>query len=176
MLRAGEDEDRPLVLFEKFLEQLRFLFATDDEELLLNFIDGRPLRRNFDAQRNLHVGGSKLENFRRHRRGEEHRLSFFGNMLQDSLNLGLKTHIEHLIGFIENKDLHFAERDGPLLQVIIEATGRCNEDPRIPPKHLFLEVHGRPTNEDCGPDVKCRSETGERFLDLVRKFTCGNDN
>ncbi|GBF72851.1 hypothetical protein PA598K_01124 [Paenibacillus sp. 598K] len=42
---------------------------------------------------------------RRHRRREEHRVAYFGDQLQDRLDVFHEAHIQHLIGLIEDNGL-----------------------------------------------------------------------
>ncbi|OGJ57291.1 hypothetical protein A2635_00045 [Candidatus Peribacteria bacterium RIFCSPHIGHO2_01_FULL_51_9] len=62
-------------------------------------------------------------------------------MAQDALDLGLESHVEHAIRFIEDEDTHFPQSDGALLKMVIEASGSGDEHTRILAQHLALQVH-----------------------------------
>ena len=51
-------------------------------------------------------GFSQLLYFRRHGRREHHGLSFFREQLLDFHDILVKTHIEHSVGFVEDKIFH----------------------------------------------------------------------
>ena len=43
-----------------------------------------------------------------------------------------EAHVEHAIGFIEDKDAHLVEMDVPLAHQVEQSAGRCHQDIAAP--------------------------------------------
>src|SRR5205085_1283826 len=79
-----------------------------------------------------------------HRRREEHRLSILGCVTEDRLDVVGETHIQHLVGLVQDHGLEACERKGPARDVIkgaargrdydVDPTLECSELPadRLP--------------------------------------------
>ena len=108
----------------------------------------------------------ELQDLRRHRGREEHRLTLSGHVTQDALDLRLESHIEHAIRFVEHENDNLLQRHRALFDMVIEAARRGDENARILAEHLALPVHGSAADEDgsLDPEDSCKRE--ESFLHL----------
>ena len=92
------------------------------------------------------------------------------NFFHDSTHIGQKTHVEHAIDFIEHQNLHIAEVQRALFQMIEQPSRRCDHD-IDPALEIFLllsvadtTMHDRYLKFSKAPIIaKCR-------LDLRREF------
>jgi hypothetical protein len=58
---------------------------------------------------------------------EEERLVSAPDLPQYSLHLGQESHVGHLIGFVEDNDLHSSQRNGAPFEQVVQAA-RCGDD------------------------------------------------
>ena len=124
VLGAGEDQDAadPLLL-QQLGQQLAFLLLFDEEYLLLDAARDRGRRRHFDARRVVqHVTG-QLDDLRRQRRREEHRLPLFWNSRDNPADVVDEAHVEHPVSLVEDEHFDLVEAHYPLVHQI-EQTAR----------------------------------------------------
>ena len=113
LLRVAEDHRETAVYVDKAAEDVEFvLFACLDIELFN--------RRNGEHGRSesqkLGIGLELLrylENWFGHRRRKQNCLANFGGILQNLLEILLESHIEHLVGFVEDDCLYLVKCECP---------------------------------------------------------------
>src|SRR5690606_12387358 len=104
-LRFDKDEHGAWFLTEDAKKISHLLVFGDPEETLINFWSGGHGLFNDNLFRITHGPAGELLH-RRSKGGREHQsLTFFRNLLGNGVNLLGKAHLEHSIGFIENKAL-----------------------------------------------------------------------
>ena len=116
---------RPL---EQRHEQLEFLLGRNRINRMRDRLRGRPTRADLDQFRLAQDPGGEPLDLRRQSRGKKERLSVGGNLFHDPTHIGEKTHVEHAIDFVENKDLDVAKIERALLQQIEQTTGSGGDD------------------------------------------------
>ncbi len=86
------------------------------------------------------------------RRREQHRLPILRNPLEDAVDLGPETHVQHPVGLVEDEDANRSERDETLLEKILEPARSSDED-LGPPSLLRLTADGGATVDGGDPQV-----------------------
>ena len=82
----------------------------------------------------------------RHGRGEQHGLTVVGRALENRLDVVGETHVEHLVGFVEDHGVDRIEGERPAPDVVERSPGRGDDDVRtaverleLPPDRLTAE-------------------------------------
>ena len=115
----------------------------------------RDFIRRFIRGRNRDMDGVIEEllrqrfNFRREGGREEERLTFAGQDFHDFLQRMDKTHIQHLVSFIQNQNFNFIEPNGLAVQQVYEPSGR--RDQNIIPARQPLNL---PRNRYAAKDAR----------------------
>ncbi len=74
--------------------------------------------------RRLHISFGDLTNFGRHRRTKQPQTFSFRGILQYKFNVFLESHVEHLIGLIQNDPFDLLQVDGFSFNQVDQASGR----------------------------------------------------
>ena len=176
VLGARKNQGRTRILGQDLFEQSQFgLFGND-----INFLGDAghcgPRGRNLDADGQFHVGGGDRHNLRRHRGGKKHRLPLFGHARQDRLDLGQKSHIEHPVRFVQNQNGHLAQKDRPLLEMIVQPSRRRNNHVRISAHRRQLGPHGGAADEHRGSQSDRSAHLVQFRIHLQSQFARGQEH
>ena len=71
----------------------------------------------------VHEGAREGDNGSRHGRGKQHGLVLVGECLEELLNGGEETEVEHFVGFIKHQNGHLVEGEGAALVQVEEPAG-----------------------------------------------------
>src|SRR5205814_9563545 len=104
------------------------------------------------------------------RRAEEQRLPLRRYEFQNPLDIREKSHIEHPVGFIENRILHGMEPGVRMLEVIEKTPGGCDENVHAASKCVLLRPHSNATDDWPSGYRRVRRQSVELFDDLHRKL------
>ena len=121
-LRGGEDDDALFVeVVEEVLQHGQFLRLVADDGRLVDVLAGFRYRQ-------LDLGGvgedglCQFLDFRWHGGREQQRLPLCGQVLDNLHDVVVKTHVEHTVGLVEDKEGDLAEVDIAHLQVCQQAS------------------------------------------------------
>jgi hypothetical protein len=151
--------------------------------VLLGVLVGRRGVRSLgaDVRRLVHEGAGQRDDRVRHRRGEQHRLTVGGGLLQDSLDVGQEAQVEHLVGFVEHQHRQAAELQVALLGEVEEPAGRADDDVDAPLQCLDLRLIGTATvnggdRQLAVTDLEVFRRGGEVVVDLQAELAGGHDD
>ena len=109
-------------------EQLLFVGAINVVDTLGYFLGCCSRWCHFNLARIRENGCTQSLNFGRHGSAEEQRLSLRGQFGYDTLYVVYETHVEHAVGFIENKDLERTQVNKTLVHQVNQSAGCGNEN------------------------------------------------
>ncbi len=105
-----------------------------------------------------------------HRRGEQQVLPFFRQVGYDPPDIRQKSHVEHVISFIEDQRVNLSDLYLAALEQIKDSSRAADDNLRSFPERLNLGV-GRDSSVDSdGPDSGSSCEGPDLFIDLDRQF------
>jgi hypothetical protein len=172
VLRSGEDQDRIHFGFlEQLHQQCRLALARDRIHRVGN--RARCLRAAADLDHDWFaqvLPGQGLD-FGRHRRAEEQRLTVFGNLADDAIELRREPHVEHAIRFVEHENLEVVEHDVLSFHVIQQATRCGNDDIDALTQRLGLGLDPDTAIDRHDSQIGVLPVLAETLLDLGRKLT-----
>lgn len=175
-LGFDEDESESIRFGADDVEQEGSLVVVLDEfDSLLDVFRGGT--DSADGEENVvlqEVSGERL-NFPGESGGEHERLSVLdaGHVLlfNDLSDLGFETHVEHSIGFIENKVLDVGQRDLASVDQVDKSTGSSSEQVASPFNSSNLCTNVGTTVDDGGSDPRSVSELSGFLVNLRNQFT-----
>ncbi len=176
MFCAAEDEHGSFFLREEFFQKGSLLIFVQDVNLLSHALSSGSGWSDLYARWRLHVLLCHLHDGGRHRCREEHGLTLFWNGIHDLVELWRKSHVEHAIGFVEHKHLHFRKGNGFLLHVIDKASWGRNNDMRLVLQHVFLAAHRGASNQNGRPKPEACGKLLISFFYLNREFASRQKN
>jgi hypothetical protein len=167
VLGARKDEDVLDVAALEQLEQQRGL------EVLGNRIDrlrdadgGGGLALLVDREGILQHLARELGDRRRHRRREEERLAFDGQVSQHFPDVREKAHVEHAVRFVEHQHLEVVELCIREAEVVEQASGCGDQDVRAGPERVLLRSHGHAAENGGRGESRVHRELAGVLLDL----------
>ena len=113
---------------------------------------------------------------RRERRGEQRRLAHFRSRREDRVEVLGESHVEHLVGLVEDERAEAAESERAAVHVVERAPGRRDDDVHPALQRLQLRLHRRaPVNgEDADADLAAVPVDG--LGELHRELAGRNEN
>ena len=132
--------------------------------------------RDEDALGLLQVPFGDARDPRRQRRREERGLALGGRRLEDEFEILGETHVEHLVGLVEDDRLDRREVDRAAAHVVEDATGRRDDDLRtaLEPRDLPVELGTAVDRHDRHAEPA--SVAVERLRHLHREFARRNED
>jgi len=115
------------------------------------------------------LGGNRLD-LARPRRGEEERLPRRRDLAHDALNLGLKPHVEHAVGFVQDEVRGLGEAGLAALEEIVEAAGGRDDQVHPVAQVAQLGPLGRAAVRARVAETAGATEFVGLFLDLHREL------
>jgi len=83
-----------------------------------------------------------------HRGGEAQSLALLRQYANDATDGREEAHVEHAIGFVEDKRLDASQRDEPAVEIIFEAARRSDDKPRALADSIELAAFRKATNDE----------------------------
>ena len=111
-----------------------------------------------------------------HRGGEERRLPFAWNSLENLLELLGEAHVEHLVGFVEDERLDRAQRERRTADMVERASWRRDDDVDATTQRAKLELDGLAAVDRENARVERAAVPMHRFGDLHRELACRDEN
>ena len=129
MLGAAEHQ-RPLdrLRLQVHGEQGGLLGLVDQDDGLLDAVDGSRRRSDGDFGRVGQIAVGKILDRLRHGRREEQGLTPSRDQGDDPLQRMDEAEVEHLVGFVEHQDFEVAQAERALVDEVEQAAGRGDED------------------------------------------------
>ncbi len=122
VLGAGEDERAgDGGILQNVRQQRALVGAVDEEDALLDALDGGRLWRHLDALGLLEDALHQALDLRRHGRREQQRLPRRRQLGDHSLDVVDEAHVEHAVGLVEDEDRDAVEADMALLHEVEQA-------------------------------------------------------
>ena len=105
VFHSGENQGEAFFVIPKNIgEQVPLVGLGDVTDTLINLFNRRGRGGYFDVFRLSQDRASQLDDGIGHGRGEEERLSFRGEFCDDLANVVNESHVEHAVGFINDKN------------------------------------------------------------------------
>ena len=164
--------------FEKFSDAFEFFIACGDEALVIDvsiddvasiYFQHRCVAR--------HVLADELSDAFRNSGGKQPSGAASGQLTENHLQLLLKAHAEHFIGFIEDEMAHVFECESAAFEQIDEATGSDHYDVSRAFERFDLAVDFIATSQDFDEDLGAEFRVAEKlFADLFRELAGRSDD
>ena len=172
VLGLGEDQDSSDVLaVQQGDEEPELLLLGDHEEPLIDGIDGRRLGGGLDHHWFVHEVVGEGANGLRDGGGEEQRLPIPGNHLHDPANVRDETHVEHAVGFVEDKRLDARKVDVALVAEILQSSRGGDEHVDASLQRPHLVVLADASVDNGVSQLESATVRHEAFMDLGGEFT-----
>ena len=147
-------------------EKLLFPVAIDRVDELADRLGGSVAGCDLDGRRVTQDRAGQPSDVVRERRREHQVLTALRKQLDDPLDVGHETHVEHPVGFVENEHLHLPEVRDALADEVEEAAGRRGQDLDPGSERLDLGLH-RDAAVDDGRAQRHGAAIGAHgFIDL----------
>ena len=166
MFSPAKDQRLRSIRTKNRTQELRFLLLLYLIHALGNNLDGRVTRRNVDFDRLMANCFCQLAYVVRESGREHEVLSFLGQQRQNLANITDKAHVEHAVGFVENKNIDFVEMHRPLLMKIEQATRRCHQNIEAFAQHRFLRIDIHAAEHDARSQILIRAVGFDAVLNL----------
>jgi len=171
VLRPCENKDAfERRVFEKIGEQVRLVLFLHEVHRLLDQVDGGAGRRNGYGHRIAQNVVGELAYFRLHGGGEEKRLPFLGQHIDDFPDVAYEAHVEHPVRLVEHEHFECIVVDQALIREVEQPSGRGYEhvDAAFQRGGLGLLIHAAEDNGE--PDSGISSVSSEALADLCGEF------
>ena len=175
---AAEDEQHVLLgaALDHADQRQRLVVLADRDPVLLDIVDGLEAARGGDLGRRARVLARELEQRRREGGREEQRLALLGDEREDHLDVVEEADLEHLVGFVEHRELRPGEGEEALLVEVEHAAGRAHDDLRAALQRADLAVHRFAADDQRDLDSARLAELAQHVADLLREFARGRQH
>ncbi len=163
--------------FNQCFECFFFITIRAFHYLLFDIIQrNRGTTLNNDIQRLFHVISSEAFNRIWHSRREQHRLTTIRNSRNNGLYILQESHMQHLVGFVQNEHLN-ATKVERLPAHMIQESARCTDNKMSSTFQLTqLLLHILTTINRQYFDVRMTSQLACLFRNLQSQLTCWSHN
>lgn len=176
VFHAGKDKYLiPLIVHDQVAQQLAFAFLGDAPGFLRNqraFL----VLGNFDRDGIVEVGVGELTNFSAERCREHQSLTLGGKQLDDTANIVDEAHVEHAVGFVENKKFHFGKVNIELAGMIEQAAGGGDEKVATFEQRFRLRTNVDAAENQNGVELGLSAICPNVFVDLCGQFSRRREN
>jgi hypothetical protein len=177
VLGAAEDEHLlPVARLHQVREELALPVLVHRVRDLPDQLDRHVAPRDFDRDGVLHEARGELSHLVRKGRREEQVLPLERQELEDAADVVDEAHVEHAVGFVEDEDLHLAQVDRLLLDVIEEATGRRDDDVHAAAQLLGLRAEAHPAVDHGRAQLHVPAVSAHALLDLRGELARGHED
>jgi hypothetical protein len=132
-------------------------------------------RADFDADRIVEVVARDVADFRAEGRRVTEGLAVGGQGSGDAANGGLEAHVEHAVDFVEDQHFDAAEIDELAVEVVLEAAGGGNDEPRAVTDGVELGTFGE-SAADESRGAFAVGQVAVVFKDLHGQFAGGQED
>ncbi len=117
------------------------------------------------------IAALELRDFRRHRGGEQQRLTLDGQTGDDPLDIGQEAHVKHLIRFVEDKNLHAVEACRAGADMVEQPAGGRNNHFDAGSQCAFLRNRRRASDNESRSQTRPHGQAAVNKVDLLGEFT-----
>ncbi len=107
---------------------------------------------------------------------EQQRLTVIARIAHDAAHVGQKAHVEHAVRFVEHQDLHLIERAGALVDEVLQAPGRGDEDVAAALELIALRVVAHAAHHGHARVPGAAANRVANLLDLLGELARGGDH
>jgi len=182
-LSAGVDEDDGLGNGDGLVEVhegLELVVLLDGDVELLDAIQGEGLLADEDAGRVAHELLGELEDVAGHGGGEEAHLDVAGHEAEDLVDLLLEALGEHLVGLVEDHELHHVGAEGTTLHDVEDTAGGADGDDGAALDLLDVVLDAGAADEGLAELVvglgEVVADAGEDLVGLDGEFAGGGED
>ena len=101
---------------------------------------------------------------------------FFGQLLEDAVDLGHEPHVEHVVRLVEHQEVEVVEPRRALLDVVEQAAGGRHDDVGAAAQRLVLRPHLDAADQADRPQAEVAAEGVEEGLGLEGDLAGGGDD
>ena len=172
-LGPGKDESAvDCLAFQDIDEDGGFRGAVDTDDALLDAPDRRGTRRYRNIDRIAQHLRGEFGDGARHRRRKQQRLSLRRKLGDDFADVVNEAHVEHSVGFVEDKAFDTAQAKRILLDKIEQPPWRGDKNIDASEQRAHLRPHRDPANHQRARDAKMAAVGAEAVENLPRQFAC----
>ena len=124
----------------------------------------------------MQQGGCYFLDFRRHGRREKNRLTIPRELLNNPLDIGHESHIEHAIGFVQNEETKLAQIAVVLMDQVQEASWGRDDDVDSFDQSSDLRPLPDAAEYRRMADLGESTDCADIFRDLNHEFASGGKN
>ena len=175
----GASEDQHAVeigLAKQIAEQRLFVRLLHEHHTLLDEIDRRSRGRHVHTHRVGQQAVRQVGDGLGHGGREEQRLSLVWQPRDDLLEIGQKAHVEHPVGFVEDKDFQLVEPHVALTHEVEQSTRRGNEQMHAACKRADLRRLPHAAKDNCLAEMHVLPVGGEARADLCSQLARGREH
>ena len=119
----------------------------------------------------MQEGFGDAADFGRHRRGEEQRLPRKRDHLADALDIGNEAHVEHAVGFVDDKQFDAGEQQAAALGMVEQPARCCDQHIDAARQFGVLVAERDPADQKRHVEFLAGAVFVELFLDLGGEFS-----
>ncbi|MCB9533683.1 MAG: hypothetical protein H6698_05120 [Myxococcales bacterium] len=162
------EHDRPLHrgLRQQLGDQPALVGLVDEQDALIDALDGRRLRRHLDAHGVVEKARRELGDRTRHRRREEQVLPLGRQHAEHAPDVVDEPHVEHAVRLVEDEEVHATEVDEAAPDEVEEATRGRDQDVERLLQLADLRVLVDAAEDDHGADGQVAAVRDEAVADL----------
>ena len=142
----------------------------DGDRLIADIAMPAILADGRDAQRILLIALGERDDRLGHRRREHQRAPRIGRGIEDQFEILAETHVEHLVGFVENHRLEVRQIERAAFDMVAQAARRANDDMRTVRKTAAFAARVHPADAGRNPRADLAVQPFELATDLQRQF------
>ena len=171
MLGIVENDGLSPVLRDKQVMEFVNLFLAGPviHNILVNAVY-RNVLADGNGYRIMRKGPNMLFDFPFHGRAEKQGLPVCGHRRENAGYVADKAHVEHAVKLVEHRGGYAGKGQGPLLEVILDATRSTDNQAGVAAEIADLHVHGSAADKQGGSKPAVLAERETFFLNLLGKF------
>src|SRR6516164_7837033 len=169
-LGARKNETPARLFRQKTMEQILFAVGRNFKRLEAHIFRGLQSGAKGQAHWIAHVILHEVHDGCLKGGRETERLAVLGELGHDAANGGMKTHVQHAVGFIENQGLHAGELKEVAVEVILKPSRSGDDNASAASDGLQLLAFGETPNDESGGREVPSSKSFELLHHLHGKF------
>ena len=173
---AEHDGAEGALTLEHAREQRVLGLKRNRQHVLLNRVGGGGHRGDLHAGGVVHQIGDGAHGLLVQGRGEQQGLTVVARVAHNAAHGGQKAHVEHAVGLVEHEDLHLVERAGALVDEVLQAARRGDEDVAAALELVALRVVAHASHHGDARVTGAPGDGPAHVLDLLGELTRGRDD
>src|ERR1035437_1090150 len=170
MLGANKDQETARFSAKQVLEKLLLLVRLYFKGAHLDIFSGLQHRANLDAGGVVEILAGDFLDRPLESGGGAESLAHWRQRGRDARDSRLKSHVEHAIHFVQDKDLYLVQANEPALDVVLKTAGGGHDQPRAAANLLQLRALGKAANHQGDRLHRAGADGEESLLHLHGQF------